>query len=141
MSSGKLTVKTSASGAAPTPAAGYGSYGIDGQEGYIIDDAGDVTKLGGGTKSVLTGVDVDMQGDVFKTKTLASNTVLTFSSPKVGAFVHLRIDSAAGESLTLPGTASVLTGSYDDTGVVNTIMILCVDAVTPVYEVTINQGT
>ena len=90
-------------------------------------------------RSVLSGVDVDFETDHIKTKTLSSNTTLTFSNPVLGKTVLLEIDSAVAETLTLPATATVLDGSYDTSGKVNTIFILCNDSVTPEYLIIIKQ--
>lgn len=96
--------------------------------GYDPDEFLDVSR------AALAGTDVDFQTDHILTKTLSANTTLTFSNPVLGKMIILEIDSSASETLTLPGTATVLEGEYDSAET-NIIAVLCVDASTPEYLV------
>ena len=85
----------------------------------------------------ITASDVDFAlGQVF-TKTLSSNTVLTFSNANVGETKDLVI--SGDFSLTLPAEANVIYGAYDGS-VPNFIQIVCTQTGPAVYYVTISQA-
>jgi len=73
-------------------------------------------------------------------RTLAANLTLTLSDPVLGQERWIELDSAAGSyTFTLPGTATLVSGTYDTTGTVNHIRVKCIDADTPKYLVWIDQ--
>ena len=98
----------------------------------------------GSAQDLLNAVSVDIAasdvdfsaGQVF-TKTLSTNTTLTFSNASVGETKDLVV--SGNFSLTLPAEANVLYGAYDGT-VSNLVQIVCTQTGPAVYWVTISQA-
>jgi len=92
---------------------------------YGIHAGGDVQLLTrvGFTRSNLPASDINFHDEVddrVKTKTLSSNTTLTFSGYQLLDEAHLEIQSASSETLAFPSFATI-EGKYDVSGVVNFI--------------------
>lgn len=73
-------------------------------------------------------------GQVF-TKTITSNSTLTFSNLFVGV---KDLEITGNYTLGLPTGFKIISGEYDGT-VVNLVQIICTNATTPAGWVTINQ--
>lgn len=85
----------------------------------------------------ITASDVDFAlGQVF-TKTLSTNTTLTFSNANVGETKDLVI--SGNFTLTLPAEVNVIYGAYDGT-TTNFIQAVCTQTGPAVYYVTISQA-
>lgn len=97
-----------------------------------------------GTRSDLAGgTDIDFKGDATEYHdTLTANRTLTFSNPVQGEVIMLQLtqDMGGGNTLTLPGTATIVSGTFSTTGsAVNHVAIMCIDESTPKYIVAIAQ--
>lgn len=98
----------------------------------------------GSAQDLLNAVSVDISasdvdfslGQVF-TKTLSTNTTLTFSNANVGETKDLVI--TGNFSLTLPAEVNIVYGSYDGT-VSNLIQVVCTQTGPAVYWATISQS-
>ena len=90
------------------------------------------------TRVALAGTDVNFGNNVataswLLTKTLAVPATLTISNPKIDREVWLEFMSSGASALTFPASVKVVQGSYDTSGALNYIRLLCVDAVAPTY--------
>lgn len=98
----------------------------------------------GSAQDLLNAVSVDISasdvdfslGQVF-TKTLSTNTTLTFSNANVGETKDLVI--SGNFNLILPAEANVIYGAYDGS-TTNFIQIVCTQTGPAVYYVTISQA-
>lgn len=94
-----------------------------------------------GTRADLAGgTDIDFEaGTTEYFDTLTANRTLTFSKPVQGQviFIQLTQDGTGGRTLTLPGSAKVVNGTFNTTAnAVNHVGIYCIDAAAPKYIVT-----
>lgn len=87
------------------------------------------------TSSSLTGTNVDWSAASVFTKTLSSNTTLTFSNVTTGLVKDLVI--TGNYTLTLPSSVNVISGTYDGT-VSNLIQIVSTNGSTEQWA-TISQ--
>jgi hypothetical protein len=85
----------------------------------------------------ITASDVDFSAGQVFTKTLSSNTSLTFSNASVGETKDLIL--TGNFTLTLPAEASIIYGTYDGT-VSNFIQVVCTQTGPAQYWVTISQA-
>lgn len=85
----------------------------------------------------ITASDVDFSAGQVFTKTLSSNTSLTFSNASVGETKDLIL--TGNFTLTLPAEASIIFGTYDGT-VSNFIQVVCTQTGPAQYWVTISQA-
>ena len=98
----------------------------------------------GSAQDLLNAVSVDISasdvdfsaGQVF-TKTLSTNTTLTFSNANVGETKDVVI--TGDFTLTLPAEANVVYGRYDGS-VSNLIQVVCTQTGPAIYWVTISQA-
>lgn len=98
---------------------------------YFLHSGGvhQVISRNGYVRSALAASEVDFfenNDDVYKTKTLGSNTTLTFINYQHGDIRYLEIDSAASETLTFPSYVKTI-GEYDVSGVVNYMRLEVID--------------
>ena len=95
----------------------------------IADDAISYAKLGGEftTVSAMSTDDVDFSTAQVFTKTLAANTVLTYSNVSTGMVKDLVI--TGNFTLTLPASTKIVVGEYDGT-VSNLIQIVSTNGAT-----------
>jgi hypothetical protein len=86
------------------------------------------------------GTDIDFEGATTEYfDTLTANRTLTFSNPVQGEviFIQLTQDGTGGRTLTIPGTAKLISGTFNTAAnAVNHVGIMCIDEVTPKYIVT-----
>lgn len=99
--------------------------------------------LEGTLEDLSGGTDIDFEGDATEYfDTLTGNRTLTFSNPVQGEVIMLELtqDMSGGHTLTLPMTATIVSGTFSTTGGdVNHVAIMCIDADTPKYIVAIAQ--
>lgn len=100
--------------------------------------------LAKGTRSDLSGgTEIDFKGDATEYfDTLTANRTLTFSNPVQGEVIMLQLtqDATGGRTLTLPGTATIISGTFSTTAnAVNHLALMCIDEATPKYIVTVAQ--
>ena len=98
-------------------------------EAKIADDAISYAKLGSEftTISAMSTDDVDFSNAQVFTKTLAANTVLTYSNVSTGMVKDLVI--TGNFTLTLPASTKIIAGEYDGT-VSNLIQIVSTNGAT-----------
>ena len=90
------------------------------------------------TSWATTELDYADNPDIYQ-RQLSANLTFTIVNPILGRAISLEIDSAASETLTFPSSVKILEGSYDATGSINHIGLLCVDEDAPKYIATISQ--
>jgi len=89
------------------------------------------------TSSIMATDNVDFSVAQVFTKTLSAATNITFSNYSIGGVKDLVITGVQTLSFTT-GTVNVAAGEYDGT-LSNLIQVLCTDATTPTFWITISQ--
>ena len=101
-----------------------------------LQQLGEAQDLLNAVSKEITASDVDWSAAQVHTKTLGSDTTLTFSNFNVGQTVDLVITGAY--TLTLPGSVSIVWGQYVGTSS-NLIQVLCTSSSPAKFWCTINQ--
>ncbi len=90
------------------------------------------------TKIEMTGNDIDFSAGQVFTKTLTSNSDITFSNYSVGQVKDFVVTGSFSLSF-ITGTVYITAGIYDGT-VDNLVQIVCTDVTTPTFWVSISKN-
>lgn len=101
-----------------------------------LEQLGNAQDLVNAVSVDLTGTEVDFSAGQVFTKTLTSNTTLTFSNFNIGEVKDLVV--TGDFTLTLPLAANIVFGAYDGS-VSNLIQVLCTRESPSQFWVSINQ--